>query len=93
MTTFGPTHPQDSVRTPAPPRGWLLASATASLLAATALVAVFVFFAWPSSADFSPDLFTIDAVDVPQSGDDPILIDGGRFFLVHLAAGASSSCI
>jgi hypothetical protein len=57
------------------------------LLGAVALIVALLLFAWPSGASFTPDLFTIDAVDVPQPGEDPILIDEGRFFLVHLAAG------
>ena len=93
MTAFGDAHPRDTPPpdanplTSAPPRRGILAFLVLFLLGAVALIVALLLFAWPSDADFSPDLFTIDAVDVPQPGDDRILIDGGRFLLVHLAAG------
>jgi hypothetical protein len=93
MTFFGDAHPRDasspdaSPLAPAPPRRGLLAVFALFLLGAVARIVALLLFAWPSGAHFTPDLFTIDAVDVPQPGEDPILIDEGRFFLVHLAAG------
>lgn len=92
MTSFGDAQrdastPETSPLAPAPPRRELLAFLAVFLLGAVTLIVALLLFAWPSGTDFSPDLITIDAVDVPRPGEDPILIDEGRFFLVHLAAG------
>ncbi len=58
-----------------------------SVFGLSALVAALLLFAWPSTADRSPGVFTINANLVPGPGDDPLQREGGRFFLVHLAAG------